>query len=174
MRSLTFEEVLAEGNRRSLGRAEEIVGIVIRHPDRFEELFDCIFSEDEIVRMRASDALEKVCRQRPDLFQPYTSTLLTEVSKINQPSVQWHLAQIIARLTLNTKDKATAISVLKINLLQSKDWIVLNWTLDSLAKFALDDARLRQWFIGVLRQYQGSDYKSIASRARRLLAQLEE
>jgi hypothetical protein len=81
---------------------------------------------------------------------------------------------MLARLTLNTKDKATAIGILKRNLSKSKDWTVINWTLDSLAKFARHDARLRQWFIGVLRQYQASNYKSIASRARKLLAQLDE
>jgi hypothetical protein len=59
MRSPTFEEVLAEGNRRSLGRATENVGIGLGHPERFDELFGCVFSQDEVVRMRAGDALEK-------------------------------------------------------------------------------------------------------------------
>ena len=174
MRLNGFQEALTGGNPRTLGRAEEIVGIVLGQPGRLAELFECVFSDDEIVRLRAGDALEKVCRQRPELFQSYVPRLLNEVSKIDQPSVQWHLAQMLAEVRLDAKDKAAAVRLLKRNLSQSKDWIVINCTMDSLAKFSRENPRLRQWFIGVLREYQTNEYKSISSRAKKLLAQLEK
>ncbi|MGH9829343.1 MAG: hypothetical protein ACREDR_39505, partial [Blastocatellia bacterium] len=167
-----FEGLLAEGSPRSLGRTEEVVLVVLRRPGRLDELFDCLFNDDEIVRMRAGDALEKVCRDRPDLFQSYIPRLFNEVSKIDQPSVQWHLAQMLAEVTLNVKERSDAVRLLKRNLSQSKDWIVITCTMDSLAHFAQDDVRLRRWFIDELREYQGSEYKSIATRARKLLAKL--
>ena len=61
----------------------------------------CVFSADEIVRMRASDALEKVCRSRPALLQPFVPRLLGEMSRIEQASVQWHLAQILTEVRLD-------------------------------------------------------------------------
>jgi hypothetical protein len=84
------------------------------------------------------------------------------------------LAQMLGEVELNARDRASAVKLLKGNLSTSKDWIVINMTLESLAKFAREDARLRRWLLPVMRQYQGSDYKSIAIRARRLCAKLEK
>jgi hypothetical protein len=36
-----------------------VIDAASRRPERLEELVQCVFSADEIVRMRASDALEK-------------------------------------------------------------------------------------------------------------------
>ncbi|HKV38178.1 MAG TPA: hypothetical protein VJX67_03115 [Blastocatellia bacterium] len=172
MKRIAIAKALSGGNPRTLGRAEEMVAFVLAQPSRLAELFDCVFNDDEIVRMRAGDALEKVCRERPALFEPYVGRLLGAVSKIDQPSVQWHLAQMLAEVTLSSNEKTRAIRLLKRNLSQSKDWIVINCTMNSLAKFALENARLRKEFVGMLVKYRSSGYKSIASRARKLLAQL--
>jgi hypothetical protein len=173
VKSPSFEDMLAGGNPRTLGKAEETVAIVLANPRRLNELFECIFSTNEIVRMRAADALEKACRQQPSLFEPYVPRLLNEVSKIHQPSVQWHLAQILAEVPLERNERATAVRLLKGNLSQSKDWIVITCTMQSLVVFAQQDSRLRKWFVDVLRDFKTSEYKSIATRARKLLAQLE-
>ena len=117
MSKLFFEEALRGGDPRSLGRAEEIVGVVLKDPRRVDELFECQFSDDELVRMRGSDALENVCRQRPDLLEPYIDRLLVQVSRIEQPSVQWHLAQMLAEIPLDGRDRRRAIAILKRNLL---------------------------------------------------------
>jgi len=172
MKRFTIAEALSGGNPRTLGRAEEMVALVLNRPARIAELFECLFDDDEIVRMRAGDAVEKVCRAKPELLKPYVKRLLHDVSRIDQPSVQWHLAQMLAEVELTPKQKAGAIRLLKRNLSQSTDWIVINCTMDSLAKFAQNNPRLRREFVETLREYQNSSYKSIASRARRLLARL--
>jgi hypothetical protein len=64
-----IKAMLSGGNPRSLGRTEEVVTLVLGNGMRLHELYDCLLQDDEIVRMRASDALEKVCRQRPEWFQ---------------------------------------------------------------------------------------------------------
>lgn len=121
-------KALSGGDPRSLGRAEEVVQLVLDRPRRVGALFECLFSRDEIVRLRASDALEKVCRARPDLLTPYTERLLVEVPKIDQPSVQWHLAQVLSALPLDGRDRRRAVAALKRNLSQYDDWIVVNPT----------------------------------------------
>ena len=65
---MRLHAVLSGGNPRSLGNTGRVVDLVVRHPARIDELGGCLFSDDEIVRMRAGDALEKICRQRPELL----------------------------------------------------------------------------------------------------------
>jgi hypothetical protein len=84
-----IKAILTGGNPRSLERTEEVVTLVLGNKIRLHELYTCLLEDDEIVRMRASDALEKVCRQRPEWFQAYVPQLLTEVAPIDQASVQW-------------------------------------------------------------------------------------
>ena len=58
-----------------------------RQPERLEELVQCVFSADEIVRMRASDALEGLPGP-PGLPQPFVPRLPGEMSRIEQLSVR--------------------------------------------------------------------------------------
>lgn len=169
----TIEQMLTGGDPRSLGRTSEVVSLVLARPAAVQELFDLLFSADEIVRMRAGDALEKVCRSRPALLQPYADRLLTEVAAISQPSVQWHLAQMLSEISLDKQNRRRAIALLKRNLRETDDWIVTNLTLESMMKFAQDDPRFRTELKRLLPAYVKSPYKSVATRARKLLNRLE-
>ncbi len=166
-----IEALLTGGNSRSLRNAGIVIDAASRQPERLEELVECVFSADEIVRMRASDALEKVCRADPGLLQRFVPRLLGEMSRIEQPSVQWHLAQILAEIQLDEPERATAIAILEHNLDTSGDWIVTNLTLQALAVFARTSPAVRARLTERLHRYQDSPYKSVASRARKLAAE---
>lgn len=113
------------GHKNTLGRAEEVTEMVLNQPSRLAELYDCLFLDDAWVRMRASDALEKVCRVHPEWFSSYIDKLLTDVASSDQPSIQWHLAQILTRVSLSPEQKAKAIHWLKDRLSSIEvDWIV--------------------------------------------------
>jgi hypothetical protein len=78
---------LSGGDPRTLRNVDEVVTTVPADPERLGELIACVLaSDDQIVRLRAGDALEKVCRTRPCLMQPQVSLLLGEVATIHQPS----------------------------------------------------------------------------------------
>ena len=51
---------LSGGDRRSIGRADEVATEVVAVPELFPALMEAVEHPDEIVRMRASDAVEKV------------------------------------------------------------------------------------------------------------------
>lgn len=61
----SFAEMLKGGHPNSLGRTEEVVGVVLAERARLEELFATMAEPDEVVRLRVGDALEKVCRKQP-------------------------------------------------------------------------------------------------------------
>lgn len=165
-----IEALLAGGDPRSLRNAATVIDAASHQPERLAELVQCVFSPDEVVRMRASDALEKVCRAHPGLLRPFVPRLLGEMSRIEQASVQWHLAQILTEVELDEAEQAAAISILEHNLDTSGDWIVTNLTLQALATFARTSPAARARLIERLHHYQDSPYKSVSSRARKLLA----
>lgn len=167
----TVGALLTGGDPGSLRNVDLVVGAASGQPERLAELVECVFSEDVIVRMRASDALEKVCRARPGLVQPFVPRLLTEMSRIDQASVQWHLAQILTEVQLDERQRAEAIAILERNLDTSGDWIVTNLSLQALATFARTSPEVRARLTGRLHRYERSRYKSVASRARKLLAE---
>jgi hypothetical protein len=83
MAEIDLQRMLSGGDPRTLGRAEEVVSLVLTRSRLLPRLFECVSDDDEVVRMRAADALEKVCRQQPSLLEPYISRLLDEVALID-------------------------------------------------------------------------------------------
>ena len=169
---MSIRDSLSGGDPRRLQNVDVVVALVLEAPDRIQELLDCILHcDDEIVRMRASDALEKVCRERPSLLEPHTPVLLGAMAQIDQPSVQWHVAQILGHVPLTAEQRTRAAQILRNNLDRSSDWIVLNWSLETLAALARKDTDLIGPLRTYLRRHEQSAYKSLAKRARNLLAE---
>jgi hypothetical protein len=168
--------MLKGGHPNSLGRTAEVVGIVLADRARLEELFATIADSDEVVRMRVGDALEKVCRVRPGWFMAYLDRLLSELGQIQQPSVQWHVAQMLQHLrsALSDDQAKRSIELLQRNLSTSTDWIVLNVTMDVLTAWANHDALLAGWLVPELERLRREDRKSVAKRAAKRLAELAE
>ena len=165
--------MLAGGDARSLGKTQAVVELVLSRQALLEELFACLFQPDEIIRMRAGDAIEKVCRQKPAWLEPYKQQLINDVPHIKQASVQWHLAQIFSEISLDAGEKKQAIAIMRHNLDTMDDWIVTNLTLESLAAFVRGGAFDRSEFTGILKQHLKSRHKSVAARANKLLKEFE-
>jgi HEAT repeat protein len=165
----SIRKCLTGGDPRALQHADVVVSLVLSRPDRVSELINCILtSDDAIVRMRAVDALEKVGRARPCLLQPYARVILDELSSIDQPSAQWHVAQLLGLVHLTTRQRAKALQILRRNLDESSDWLVLNFSLDTLAILARQDPSLVPTLRSYLTTFERSPHKSLLSRARRL------
>jgi len=71
---------LKGGDLRSIGRADEVVEDIIKDPQLFKFVFEGMKHEEPIIRMRASDVVEKVTRERPEYLRPYKSMLLDETA----------------------------------------------------------------------------------------------
>ena len=125
-------DLLSGGNPRTLHNVDEVTKTILVDPGRLHELVRCVLDgHDEIARMRSGDALEKVCRAQPWLVQPYVPLLLGELAKIHQPSVPWHVAQMLGYVRLTAPQRHLTIRLMNKNLDESTDWIVLNCSLDT-------------------------------------------
>ena len=123
-----FEIMLTGGHPDSLGRTIEVVEMILENPVLLQDLYQCYLCSDEVVRLRTSNAFKRVAAVHPKWLIPYIDQFLTEVSTINQASAQWTLAQLFGKLKpLMTESQMTkAVDVLKRNLVDHSDWLVLN------------------------------------------------
>ncbi len=162
----------AGGRSNSLGRVDEVIGLVLGDRSRLDELYGCLFDEDPWVRMRAADALEKVCRRHPDWLAPYVDRFPAELASSSQPSILWHLAQMYRQLPLTPDQKAFAVGWLG-RLLSSPDadWIVAANAMQTMAQFADDGSVDEHELVALLGVQQGHRSASVVRRAGRLLAQ---
>lgn len=166
--------MLTGGHPNSLGRTIEVVETVLANPERFPELFDCYGSDDEVVRLRTSNAMKRVEAARRDLLLPYVDRFIEEIGALNQPSAQWTLATLFGRLKdgLTPRQHAGALSILKRNLAEHQDWIVLNTTIETLSNWAQTDEALKSWLQPHLERLAKDTRKSVSGRATKALTAL--
>jgi HEAT repeat protein len=163
---------LRGGDRRSVGRAAEVVKAVLAEPRLFAAVFEALSNQDDIVRMRAADVIEKVTTERPDLLQPYKRRVLREVAASEQMEVRWHAAQLLPRLALTRRERAQAMAVLT-GYLSDTSSIVRTFALQALADLATQDPALQPVVLARLEAALATGSPAMRSRARRLLARLK-
>ncbi len=170
-----FEERLKGGHPNSLGNTVEIVDEVLSQNELFNELFNCYFSTDEVVRLRTSNAMKRICKEKNLLLIPYVDRFLDEIAKIDQASTQWTLAQLFGMLEkkMTNTQIEKAKSILKHNLANHNDWIVLNQTMEVLTNWATNDTALKNWMMPHLERLSVENRKSIAVKAVKMLAKLK-
>ena len=163
----------AGGKTNALGRANEVIDLFKNDPSRLGELYDCLAHEDAWIRMRAIDSLEKICREHPEWIEPYIERFQNELSASDQPSIQWHLAQIYGQVILKPDQKLRATQWLK-HLLSTRevDWIVAANAMDTLVKFAGDGSVPFADVVPLLKVQQGHKSSAVVKRAGKLLARL--
>ncbi len=169
-----FEKRLTGGHPNSLGETVEIVAEVLAEPESFGELFDCYFSEDETVRLRTSNAMKRIGKEQKSMLIPYIDRFLNEISQIDQASAQWTLAQLFQLLEkeMQIEQRSKAEAIMRHNLANHKDWIVLNTSMDTLGKWAKKDHALKEWLFPHLERLAKDDRKSVAGRANKILLKL--
>ena len=165
-----FEVRLTGGHPNSLGNTVEVVVEVLADHDSFEELFLCYFSEDEVVRLRVSNAMKRICKAEETLLIPYIDRFITEIAKIDQASTQWTLSQLFDLLAKHMSDnqQLEAERIMKYNLANHNDWIVLISTMDTLGKWAKHQPELAKWLRPQLDRLSQDSRKSVAKRAQKL------
>jgi hypothetical protein len=164
--------VLRGGDRREIGRSDEVAAIVSNNSELFPKLFRGLWSDDRLVRMRAADAIEKVTRTSPKLLRPYKKELLGLMAESHEQEVRWHLAVMVPRLPLTPKERQRAALLLN-TYLEDRSSIVRTFALQGLADLAEKDASIRPNLIELLRESARSGTPAMNARSRKLLSRFE-
>lgn len=171
-----FEERLKGGHSNSLGNTVEIVDEVLAENELFSELFNCYFSNDEIVRLRTSNAMKRICKSKKSILIPFVDHFLTDIAQIDQASAQWTLSQLFGMLEkdMTESQREQAKAIMKHNLENHNDWIVLNQTMDTLTNWAKKDAELKAWIKPHLLRLTVDERKSVSGKAVKMIKSLEK
>ena len=170
-----FEAMLSGGHHNSLGRTVEVVELVLADRARLGDLYDCYFSDDELVRLRVSSAMKRVTIAHPDWTMGLMDGLQREVAAIDQASTQWTLALLfdLTRSLMSAEQHARAVEIMKHNLADHDDWIVLNNSMKVLGAWADDDAGLAAWLRPQAERLAKDPRKSVVANATKLLGRLD-
>lgn len=164
--------LLAGGDRRSIGRSDQVAEMVCENPALFRELMAGLWSADPLVRMRAADASEKVARKFPAWLRSYKKELLGLMAETKDPEIRWHLAVMIPRLPLTQRERQQVISALS-SYLEDQSSLVKTFALQGLADLACDAPDIRPRVRELLRQATRGGTPAMKARSRKLLLQME-
>jgi hypothetical protein len=160
--------MLKDGERRSIGRSNEVVALVLGQPRHFSKLLACLWHDDPLIRMRAADAAEKVSSIRPGVLKRHKSELLGLLSETTQIELRWHLALMIPRLKLGAREREQASKSLQ-RYMHDRSSIVKTFAMQALADLAQGDPGLRSQVAELLEGSARSGTPAMKARARKLL-----
>ena len=134
---MDFVKVIGYDGRRSTTNVDKVITYIDKNPKSFTKLLKLLLSENELLRMRAIDAIEKISRGKIELLTPHKSMFLNKVALINQKEIRWHIAQILPRLSL-TKHQLNKAYKLFVNIyILDESKIVQTFTLQALFDISL-------------------------------------
>jgi hypothetical protein len=171
MRRDGFMQLLSGGDRRSIGKSNQVVAQILERPDRFAELIE--WSDDAIVRMRAADAAEKISVQRPELLAPFKAELLGCADETTQAEIRWHMALMLPRLPLSAGERERARVRLR-EYLSDRSSIVKTFALQGLAELAMGDAAREGEMMDLLQKVGRTGTPAMKARSRKLLLRLHK
>ena len=163
---------LKGGDRRSIGRSNQVVAIVRRQPALFPALIDGMHHENELVCMRAADVAEKLTVANPKWLQPFKVQLMQLAARATQQELRWHLAQMLPRLELSRRDRVI-IEVIFRRYLNDRSRIVKTFAMQGLADLAMQNPQLRASTRRLISSLMRTGSPAMRSRGRKLLVQLD-
>jgi hypothetical protein len=163
---------LSGGDRRSIGRSNDVVAQVLAHPAYFCHVFEGLATDDAVVRMRAADAIEKISARRPELLRPHKRKLLAIAGSTDQQEIRWHAAMILPRLKLTAKERAVALDIL-FDYLRDKGSIVKTCAMQAIWNLAATDSKLKAQITPLIEELTLVGTAAMRARGRKLLGQLK-
>ncbi|NLM38332.1 MAG: hypothetical protein GX202_09445 [Firmicutes bacterium] len=164
---------LKGGDRRSVGKANEVVAEVMKEPALFGEVFMGMKSDDPVLRMRAADVIEKVAKVHPEYLRPFKKEIINEIARIEQQEVQWHVALFFTYLELTDQERTSVIEILLSWLEKSKSKIVQANALEALVRIGGQDEQYRDRITRILEKAIATGSPALVARAKKLFGKLK-
>ncbi len=163
-----IEKLLSVGDLRTAGKSEEVVKLVSKRPELFDDVVNAILIDAPGIRMRASDVVEKITRVHPEWLKSYKKQFLGKIANIKQKEVRWHLAQILPRFNL-TKNEREKVFTLMLTFLEDESRIVKTFAMQALTDIAVQDESYVGKVHDIVKKLIRSGTPAMQSRGRKLL-----
>jgi hypothetical protein len=160
-----FTELLAAGDTRSDGLANEVVRLVLASPILLPELVLELGSDGAAVRAHAADALEKVARVRAEDVSAHLSTIATAARQDEVPMVRWHMAMVLEHICRSTEEAGVVVETLSF-LLRDRSPFVRSWAVSGLTVLARRSLVATPRLIRAIAPLTSDPSAAVAKRAR--------
>lgn len=164
---------LKGGDLRSIGRANEVAKQIGNDQKLFDEVFQGIFDNDPIIRMRSADVAEKVSQKYSTLLRKHKSKILKDLSEFEQQEVKWHIALMLSRLEFTKTESEKVFVELSKWIVGDKSKIVRVNAMQALADISIKNFNLKTKTIALIRKQIETGTPSLTSRGKRLLNELK-
>jgi len=166
-----LEKKLSGGYLRSIGKSNAIA-LAIASQQEFDKLFQFLFHQDRLIRMRASDAVEKVSATYPGYLAAHKNELLQLLKTAATIELQWHAALMISRVQLSSKELAMVWDKLTEWAMDRKQGrIVRVNSLQSLFDLSIRYPAFQKKFAAMIIKLEDEGVPSLSARIRKLRKQ---
>ena len=93
-------------------RIERLIKLVNHDKSAFSELFEAILHPDPGVRSVASQASERITRDKPELLQGFKNMLVYKVTKVEQKEVKESAIPMLTRMPISPREYSTVFNIL--------------------------------------------------------------
>jgi hypothetical protein len=123
-----------------------------------------LFVGDRVLRARAADALEKPSRKRPELIQSAKEAMLRLAATARQQELRWHLAQVLPRLQLSSRERTRAMAILR-RYTGDPSRIVQVCAMQGLWDLGTARGRRGAWVVSIVNQMASEGSPAVRARA---------
>jgi hypothetical protein len=166
-----LQAMLAGGDRRSIGRAGDVLARLTVAPILFSQLIEGMQHPSAVVRMRCADVAEKYSAAHPEVLRPFRLRLIDLGMRSEQQEVRWHLAVMLPRLALNAVETGQVYAIL-CGYLTDRSRIVRTFAMQGLADLAALDRGLIPGVLAILEECMRDGSPAMRSRGKKLIARL--
>lgn len=170
-RKMNFELELSKGKQNSLGETLKVVDFIKNNPKKVEHLFQCFYSENSLVAMRAMNGVKRIIKDDKKVFLTNKDRFLNEFSNSKHNVVKLGLITIYFDFLNHFEEKEVSkIKTIVLNWTKnSSDWMILAQGMKLLEKLSKSDKSLKLKLIEVAKRLKNDERKVVRTKAQKIL-----
>lgn len=170
-RKMNFELELSKGKQNSLGETLKVVDFIKKNPKKVEHLFQCFYSENTLVAMRAMNGAKRIIKDDKKVFLKNKDRFLNQFSNSKHNVVKLGLITIYFDFLNHFEEKEVSkIKTIVLNWTKnSSDWMILAQGMKLLEKLSMSDKSLKLKLIEVAKRLKNDERKVVRTKAQKIL-----
>ena len=170
-RKMNFEFELSKGKQNSLGETLKVLDFIKKNPKKVEDLFQCFYSENSLVAMRAMNGVKRIIKDDKKVFLKNKDRFLNQFSNSKHNVVKLGLITIYFDFLNHFEEKEISkIKTIVFNWTKnSSDWMILAQGMKLLEKLSMSDKSLKLKLIEVAKRLKNDERKVVRTKAQKIL-----
>ena len=168
---MNFEFELSKGKQNSLGETLKVVDFIKENPNKLEHLFQCFYSENSLVAMRAMNGAKRIIKDDKKVFIRNKDKFLNQFSNSKQNVVKLGLITIYFDFLNQFEEKEVSkIKIIVLNWTKNtNDWMILAQGMKLLEKLSKSDEALKLNLIEIAKRLKNDERKVVRTKAQKIL-----